>query len=180
MKTGVPPRWVVATELVMTAQMPERLTYKGEQLSLAEQPLWAFFKLAGSKPPTAKSSSALWRGYIGSWEITNERLYLVGIDGRLEDGSALTLDLLFPGFPDRVFAHWYSGDMRIPRGKLLNYVHAGYASVYERDLILNIERGVVVRETVRHNGKAPKGSGPEGYRIDALTTFGGRKARTQK
>ena len=164
----------------MTAQMPERLTYKGEQLSLAEEPLWAFFKLAGSKPPMAKGSSALWRGYIGSWEITNERLYLVGIDGRLKDGSALTLDLLFPGFSDRVFAHWYSGDMRIPRGKLLNYVHAGYASVYERDLILNIERGVVVRETVRRNGKAPKGAGPEGYRIDALTTFGGRKARTQK
>ena len=164
----------------MTAQMPERLTYKGEQLSLAEEPLWAFFKLAGSKPPMAKSSSALWRGYIGSWEITNERLYLVGIDGRLKDGSALTLDLLFPGFPDRVFAHWYSGDMRIPRGKLLNYVHAGYASVYEGDLILQIERGVVVSGRVLHNGKAPKGSGPEGYRIDALTTFGGRKARTQK
>ena len=177
---GVPPLWVVATELVMTAQMPERLTYKGDQLSLAEEPLGAFFKLSGSKPPTAKSSSALWRGYIGSWEITNERLYLVGIDGRLKDGSALTLDLLFPGFPDRVFAHWYSGDMRIPRGKLLNYVHAGYASVYEGDLILQIERGVVVSGRVLHNGKAPKGSGPEGYRIDALTTFGGRKARTQK
>ena len=164
----------------MTAQMPERLTYKGEQLALAEQPLWDFFKLAGSQPAMAETSSALWRGYIGSWEITNERLYLVGIDGRLKDGSALTLDLLFPGFPDRVFAHWYSGDMRIPQGKLLNYVHAGYASVYERDLILNIERGVVVRETVRRNGKAPKGAGPEGYRIDALTIFGGREARTQK
>ena len=164
----------------MTAQMPERLTYKGEKLSLAEQPLSAFFKLAGSKPAMAETSSALWRGYIGSWEVTNERLYLVGLDGRLEDGSALTLDLLFPGFPDRVFAHWYSGDMRIPQGKLLNYIHAGYASVYERDLILNIERGVVVRETVRHNGKAPKGSGPEGYRIEALTAFGGRKARTKK
>ena len=57
---------------------------------------------------------------------------------------------------------------------------ADNASVYERDLILNIESGVVVRETVRHNGKAPKGAGPGGYRIDALTTFGGRKARTQK
>ena len=164
----------------MTAQMPERLTYKGEKLSLAEHPLSAFFKLAGSKPAMAETSSALWRGYIGSWEINDGRLYLIDIDGELEDGSALTLDLLFPGFPDRVFAHWYSGDMRIPQGKLLNYIHAGYASVYERDLILNIERGVVVRETVRHNGKAPKGSGPEGYRIEALTAFGGRKARTQK
>jgi len=164
----------------MTAQMPERLTYKGEKLSLAEQPLSAFFKLARSKPAMAETSSALWRGYIGSWEVTNERLYLLGLDGRLEDGSALTLDLLFPGFPDRVFAHWYSGDLRIPRGKLLNYIHVGYASVYEQDLILSIECGMVVRETVRHNGKAPKGSGPEGYRIEALTAFGGRKARTQK
>ena len=71
-----------------------------------------------------------------------------------------------------------SGGVNLPAP--LNYVHAGYASVYEGDLILQIERGVVVSERVRHNGKAPKGSGPEGYRIDALTTFGGRKARTQK
>jgi len=30
-----------------------------------------------------------------------------------------------------LFADWYSGEIVIPRGKLLNYVHAGFESVYD-------------------------------------------------
>jgi hypothetical protein len=48
-------------------------------------------------------------------------------------------------------AHWYSGTLRIPRGKLLRYVHGGYGSVYERDEMVQIERGVVRGSWVRHN-----------------------------
>jgi hypothetical protein len=34
----------------------------------------------------------------------------------------------------------------VPRGKLLEYVHIGYESRYERYLVMNIKKGVVVKE----------------------------------
>ena len=78
---------------------------------------------------------------------------------------------MFPGFPDRVFAHWYSGTVRIPQGKQLEYVHMGYASKFERDLFLDIERGVVVSTRVRQNGVAESDDAPESYSVGAMTVF---------
>lgn len=57
---------------------------------------------------------------------------------------------------DRVFAHWYSGTIRVPKGKQLKYVHAGYGSIYEQDVLLDLDRGVVVGTRLKHN--APNAS----------------------
>ena len=111
----------------------------------------------------------MWRGYVGSWEIVDDRLYLVGLSGTLEGGADATLATIFPDFPDRVFAHWYSGTIRIPQGKQLEYVHMGYGSTFERDLFLDIERGVIVATRVRHNGTAESDNAPEGYEVGAMT-----------
>jgi hypothetical protein len=42
-----------------------------------------------------------------------------------------------------VFAHWYCGTIRAPQGKLLKYEHGGYASEYERDLLIRVRKGIV-------------------------------------
>lgn len=153
----------------MTAQIPERLIYRGEQVPLCTNPLGGYFELAGIQPSFEVNCTALWRGYVGTWEIIGDRLYLVGIDATLTDGSPASLATFFPGFPDRVFAHWYNGTLRIPQGKLLDYVHGGYASKYEQDLLLDIELGVVVRTRWQHNGIAAEDA-PDGYSVAALTT----------
>jgi len=75
----------------------------------------------------------------------------VGLSATYEDGEAVTLDSLFPGFEDRVFAHWYTGVINIPQGKMTQYVHMGYASRYERELFLAIENGIVVQTQLRDN-----------------------------
>jgi hypothetical protein len=134
----------------MTAQTPETLHYEGEQLSMCTEPLGDFFKLAGLKPQRGIVSTALWRGYVGEWEIIDDRLYLIGINGEL-DGIDVNLETFFPGYPDRVFAHWFSGTIRAPQGRLLKYVHGGYGSIYERDLLMKIEKGVVRETTIREN-----------------------------
>jgi hypothetical protein len=85
------------------------------------------------------------------------------------------MESVFPGFTDRVFAHWFSGRLRIPQGKRLEYVHMGYASTYERDVLLTLQNGVVVAKEVRVNGQA-EGEAPEGYSIGAMTTWSARKA----
>lgn len=134
-------------------------------------PLNDYFAMGGFNPRFVSMSTALWRGYVGGWEIVEDRLYLVSLDGALEDGTDATLETVFPGFPDRVFAHWYSGTVRIPQGKQLEYVLMGYASKFEQDLFLEIELGIVVSTRVRQNGVAESDQAPEGYSVGAMTVF---------
>jgi hypothetical protein len=155
----------------MTAQFAERLHYEGEDLPMCTNPLNDYFAMGGVNPGFESNCTALWRGYVGSWEIVDKRLYLVGISGTLKDGSAATLSTIFPDFPNRVFAHWYSGTIRIPQGKQLEYVHMGYGSTYERDVLLAFQRGVVQTTQLRHNGQAESPTAPEGYEVGAMTVF---------
>lgn len=155
----------------MTAQFAERLRYEGQDLSMCTNPLSDFFGMGGANPGFVSNCTALWRGYVGSWEIIDGRLYLTAISGTLESGGEASLATMFPDFPDRVFAHWYSGTIRIPQGKRLEYVHMGYGSTFERDLFLDVERGVVKSTRVRHNGKAESETAPEGYEVGAMTVF---------
>lgn len=135
----------------MTAQASESLLLDGQKVRLCETPLNAYFALTGVTPQFQVETTACWRGYIGSWEIKDSRLYLIDIGGSYEDGSPITLESLFPGFPHRVFAHWYSGTLRVPQGELLKYRHMGWASTFERDLLIDVEDGVVKGMQVQQN-----------------------------
>lgn len=155
----------------MTAQVAERLRYQGDDVAMCTTPLSGYFAMGGINPRFESNCTALWRGYVGSWEIVGDRLYLIGLTRPLEDGTDPTLATIFPEFPDRVFAHWYSGTIRLPQSKQLEYVHMGYGSTFERDLFLDVERGVVVATRVHHNGVAESESAPDGYEIGAMTVF---------
>ena len=53
------------------------------------------------------------------------------------------MDFLFPDQKE-VFADWFTGEIRIPQGDLLEYVHGGYDSTYEKDLFLDFKEGYLV------------------------------------
>jgi hypothetical protein len=143
----------------MTAQLPEWLRHEGQELAMCTTPLDDYFVLGGRRPDfDTRHSTMLWRGYVGRWEITQGRLYLVGLGGRLHDGAEACLATVFPGFPERAFAHWYCDTLRIPQGRLLKSVRQGFASRYERDLLIDVEQGVVGASTVRHNGTPGDGA----------------------
>lgn len=155
----------------MTALIAENLRYRGERVARRTNPLSNYSAMVGLNPRFESTSTALWRGSVGGWEIVDDRLYLVSLDGTTEVGTDATLETVFPGFPDRVFAHWYSGTVRIPQGKQLEYVHMGYASKFEGDLFLDIARGVVVSTRVRQNGVAETSDATESYSVGGMTVF---------
>jgi hypothetical protein len=161
----------------MTAQISEKIVYDGEQHAMCTNPLDEFLSLANLDIKFESTSTALWRGYVGTWEIKGSRLYLIELRGRLKNGDKATLETVFPSFPDRVFAHWFNGEIRLPQGKILNYVHMGYGSVYERDLLIEIENGIVARSTVQINGVSEDSNAKNEYAIGAMTTFGNDKDR---
>ncbi len=99
--------------------------------------------------------TALWRGYIGTWEIVDGRLYLTAINVLPGNRAGANLETVFPGYPDRVFAHWYSGILRVPQGKVLKYEHMGYQSTLESDMLIDVERGVIGEVRIREN-EVPK------------------------
>ena len=140
----------------MTAQFGERLHYDGQEMSMCTHPLGDYFALGGINPGFGQEwpldCTALWRGYIGTWEVLGDRLYLVAIHKLVLNGTNTNfLETVFPGYPDRVFAHWYSGTLRIPQGNTLKYVHMGYQSTYERDMLIDVERGVIGEVRIREN-----------------------------
>lgn len=156
----------------MTAQVAEQLDYLGEMLSMCSQPLDSFFEAAGRSPRFAANSTACWRGYVGHWRIEADRLYLISIRAELEGGSAVTLNQIFPGYSERVWAHWFSGTLRCPRGRLVKYVHAGYGSSFEADLFIEIRRGVVVSTSLQQNVKRGQELGLDaGQHVAAFTVF---------
>lgn len=135
----------------MTAQAREKLIFKGEETWMAAQPLNDYLENVNDKEFEAHCS-ACWRGYFGQWEIKDDGLYLIGLDATIKGNKAVGLDYLFPG-QDRVFADWFSGEIRIPQGEMLDYVHMGYASLYERDLILVFKKGLLIKEYLVDNKK---------------------------
>lgn len=135
----------------MTAQISEILIYNKEELSLCTEPLEEYFAQGGHNPGFYMTSTANWRGYQGKWEILDDRLYLIEFIGNLGNNEDATLGDLFPGYPKRVFAHWYSGQLRCPMGDLLKYRHMGYASVYAYDLLIEVNKGSVQGREIKMN-----------------------------
>lgn len=136
----------------MTAQVAERLIYGDKEIPLYTNPLSLFLKQSGisfKSPHTAN-----WRGYVGTWEIIEtdgiERLYLVGLRAHKSYEEILSLSDVFPGF-DKVFAHWFTGELRCPQGAQLEYRHMGYGSIYEYDLLIDFKQGVLINKHARHN-----------------------------
>ncbi len=166
----------------MTAQVGDVIHYKGERLALFDNPLESLWDDSNPRPKFVPYSTANWRGYVATWTISDEILYLEGISGVIiapEDGQLIqsrtplmqqgisdgirgkrstvpvTVEMLFPKSKGHVAATWFTGRLRIPRGALLHYVHMGYASVYEEEIMLEIESGRVVHtEVIDNRGKS--------------------------
>ncbi len=144
----------------MTAQFSEKLIYKGETLSLFTTPLDLMVKNATFRWKFEGTCTALWRGYVGTWSIEADRLYLKAIkvmSHEIDDDSgwkSLPLDEQFASSGEGVFAHWYTGELRCPLGGLIKYVHCGFESIYEEDLFLKIRRGKLMGERLVRNGGA--------------------------
>lgn len=135
----------------MTIQALETLRIEGATVGILEVPLDDFFQLSRIAPPFEIVNSMCWRGYLGTWEIVDDRLYLVELSGELENARKADLGTLFPGFPGRVFAHWYSGPLTIQRANRLESVRRQPDADDATELVMELESGVVVSKTLRRN-----------------------------
>jgi len=133
----------------MTAQIKELLLYKGDKVGMATEPLCPYLKNRKDINFLFRSTACL-RGYLGIWELRDKELFIIKLQACVEDYKKVDLNYLFPD-KSEIFADWFSGEIRIPQGEMLQYVHSGYESIFEKDLILKFKKGVLIDERVMRN-----------------------------
>lgn len=145
----------------MTAQIPELLHYQRRKHDLHTEPLASYLEQTGRALPSSGGlCSALWRDYVGEWRVVRKRLYLQALYLGME-GQPLDLAPLFPDHaPDRfgrIFANWYTGELRSPLGALTDYEHIGWGGTYERYLVMQVVDGVVAQVAEMGADSMPRG-----------------------
>lgn len=144
----------------MAAQLPDCIILQGEKFDLYSNPLEKYWELRNKKRPAFHVTPICKRGYIATWELFDKNLILRGIDGNVENRFFLfwkktvrfTLKMLFSkAGTGGVKANWYSGKIRIPLGKRLLYVHNDYDSRFEKEMVITIDKGAVVRTVTLDN-----------------------------
>ncbi|MDR3653361.1 MAG: hypothetical protein P4L34_10395 [Paludibacter sp.] len=140
----------------MTAQIGDKISYIGQEYVLASEPLSPYLYSNKIEKLFIGFNSACYRGYYATWKIENKSLYLMDIESpaslKNEDADKMeeqrsAMNTLFPG-QTKIFADWVNGKLKIQSGKILKYVPMGYESVYESDLFLTFENGILVNEKV--------------------------------
>ena len=173
----------VSLQVFATAQIPDKLIYKGDTLSLHDCPLEFYPNRELINPKSLFGSSgcfftACWRNYIATWEIIDNQLYLTEIrnacypiamedvavaykSGIKKNSIGLEFSDLKKLFPDnyekgKVKADWVTHNLISPQGELLYYVHNEFESSYERDLEFHFEKGVLTGTKLYDNSKSKK------------------------
>jgi len=89
------------------------LIYNGKEYKLNNYYLEYFFEQNPDKKPEFKvQHTGLWRGYVATFEIENNQLFLINVE--IEDGEGQervwksVLNDIFPG-KKKISADWFSG-----------------------------------------------------------------------
>lgn len=135
----------------MTAQIKEKLFIDGKVYGIATEPLEPYIQQMKPKPKFQSYTTGCWRGYFGSWELQDNKLYLIDFSSTLElDNKIVEIGLgyLFPN-KSRVFASWFNGTIRVPHGKVTKYIHARYFTEFEKEFNLEFKAGILIDYTIK-------------------------------
>ena len=154
---------VSVEKALATSQVPDRLIYGKDTVSIFANPLEQLsgidslrLKLFGDKQGC--TTTACWRGYSAEWTIIDSQLYLTGIFSCCydEDNIKTSLKTLFGEafINGKVKADWVTAKILSPQGKRLYYVHSGYESLYEKEVVFEIVNGQLKGTTTYDNSKS--------------------------
>ena len=144
--------FAAATSAAMaTAQYPDKIWYEGKEHSLHTNPMSAFFeKHPEKKPESDIMSTALFRGYVATFEFKKDRLVLkdLEIQARKDTGNEDDFETEWVSRKRHVAGRfkeleidWFTGILILPHGDLVDYVHMGYGSTFENYILLEVTSG---------------------------------------
>ncbi|MEO7572981.1 MAG: hypothetical protein ABIX10_11160 [Acidimicrobiales bacterium] len=128
----------------MTAQMPDRILIDGVEHALLATPLDRLRAQLPNAPELVARDTPNRRSYIASWRLADGELFLDDVRGWVdEDVIEVGPAAVIPGVDLPRVASWVTDTLRVGIGRHLWHVHAGFESRYERELLLEVDRGAV-------------------------------------
>ena len=132
----------------VTIQVRETLMYDGLKYGIREEPLEQYLSKLKERPVLDSGKTLCWRGYYGTWQLKDNKLYLVELIAYGPNYLDYSIDYIFPG-ESVVFADWYSDTIVIPYFDILNDEKQEMSSVKEKQMLLEIKNGVLVKTTIQ-------------------------------
>ncbi|MEA2165097.1 MAG: hypothetical protein QOK37_3224 [Thermoanaerobaculia bacterium] len=136
-----------------TSQAPDILEYGGKTYSVHTNPLSGYLETHPNLLPKPEVvSSGLWRGYIATWSLGKDHLFLkdVRVPTAAYMDSGVSEEKQFKSVMKNLFgetgprvATWFTGHLIVPTGTLVKYVHMGYGSTYSSYLVATVVSGAV-------------------------------------
>lgn len=143
---------IVSNQLYATWQNGDKFIVDGDTVSIRSYPLEEYFKKKWfrkiGRVKIKGTCSALWRGYVATWELKNDSLFLVRVQTDYCGGNPVDVDLYKEFKQKRVFAKWVNSSILKTYGELLNYLHFGRLSIHEGKITYSFRNGVLA-ETIK-------------------------------
>lgn len=161
-----------------TGQFPDYLIENEDTFLLFSNPLEQYLNDKASRTingiDLTMTSTACWRGYVATWKIQNDSLFLIEIKRRKNKTNQMTyekFDLKSEFGKKIVFAEWFTGNIYSPRGNELQSSDLGYMSIYEKEKHFKLKNGIVKTRKQRNNlvYKTNRLYPAEKYLYDTLT-----------
>jgi hypothetical protein len=133
----------------MTIQFSERLLLRGQEMTMRSFPLRAYLDIVKPLVNCVSTHTACWRGYVGEWELCDDQLYLQDLKANVMVYGVTRPARLTDFFPEakgKVFAHWFSGELRIPNGRQIYSNASRYNPQFEEEIVLTVKAGVLLEE----------------------------------
>jgi len=138
---------LLSEKAIATGQMADYLIIDRDTFGLFSNPLEPYLQFKNERSINGvtleMTSTACYRGYIATWRIQNDSLFLVRLIRGIELDSTIVFNLKEEFGKDKVFANWYTGTIFSPRGVQLQYIHSGYSSIYETEMYYRIWNGKI-------------------------------------
>jgi len=131
----------------MTIQKNDRIYIDGKLYELLSTPLKAFFEDNPDIPTFKGKMPGCKRGYVATWRLRNNVLYLTGFQ-QVSPDIFINANKVLTG--PKIFAVWYKGILRIPVGPVIHHYSNG-AELHEREIRIYVEYGVVMNHEIVHN-----------------------------
>ncbi|OXB20804.1 hypothetical protein B0A80_17925 [Flavobacterium tructae] len=145
---------LISTKSFATAQVSDYLIIDKDTLRIQSNPLEEYFKIHPIPENLITTiSSANWRGYIAYFKFLEGKLVVENIYKEdYKKNSKGESDFFLTSIYKAIFGenknfecNFYSGLLICPSGKMLQYVHMGYSSVFENYTLIELKDGVNVK-----------------------------------
>ena len=143
--------FILGNKLFATAQYGDILIIGKDTVWITSNPLEKYFEKKGSRTidsaELVSNCTALWRGYVATWRLESNKLYLIRIQTDYCGNNPIDVSLTKEFTSHKVLANWFSGVIIRPKGKILQYVHMGYQSIYEEEIFYEFGNGKLLNTT---------------------------------